>query len=71
MENNTPTREKKATRQAKNIALTKAAACIPNTWLDPLLSGEKKVVGKYPFGCPDIERLLNRIRANILSLKSK
>ena len=61
--------ETRATRQATNRALIKAAACVPSTWISPLLSGEKAVIGKYPWGCPDIERLLNRIRADILSLK--
>ena len=54
---------------AVNRAIEKAASCVPNTWLHPLLSGEKKVIGKYPFGCQDIESILNRIRADILSLK--
>jgi hypothetical protein len=35
---------------------------IPMTWLDPLLTGPDAVIGKPPYGCPDIERLLNALR---------
>ena len=39
-----------------------ALDAIPTTWLDPLLTGPKAVIGMPPYGCPDIERLLNAIR---------
>lgn len=57
-----------ASKQPRHQAISQAARCIPNNWLDPLLSGPRAVIGKYPYGCPGIERLLNRIRADILSL---
>lgn len=36
--------------------------CLPTTWLDPMLSGKDAVMGKNPWGCPDIEKLINAIR---------
>mgnify|MGYP001613002486 CR=1 FL=1 len=38
-------------------------AAIPTNWCDPLLTGPKAVIGKPPYDCRDIERLLNGIRA--------
>jgi hypothetical protein len=38
----------------------------PTNWLDPLLTGPTAVIGKPPYGCPDIERLLNALKARIL-----
>ena len=38
---------------------------IPKTWLDPLLTGPKKVLGPYPYEGADIERLLNAIRQRV------
>lgn len=42
------------------------AKCVPSNWLDPLLTGPKKVI---PDGvdCPTVERLLNAIRERILA----
>lgn len=37
--------------------------CIPTTWLDPLLTGPKAVIGEPPYDCRDIENLLQAIRA--------
>lgn len=36
--------------------------CVPNNWLDPLLTGPNKIIGKEPFTCRDIENILNAIR---------
>jgi len=41
--------------------------CIPTTWLDPLLTGDSKVI-HGAFDCRDIERLLRTIRDRILEL---
>ena len=38
---------------------------IPTTWLDPLLTGPKNVLGHYPYDGQDIERLLNAIRQRV------
>jgi hypothetical protein len=40
----------------------RAIDAVPMSWLDPLLTGPKAVIGNPPYGCPDIERLLNAIR---------
>ena len=41
-------------------------AAIPTNWIDPLLTGPEAVIGKPPYGCPEIEALLtgvsNRMR---------
>lgn len=37
---------------------------VPESWLDPLLTGPNRVIGDKSFG-PDIESLLNAIRARI------
>lgn len=44
--------------------------CVPNNWLDPVLSGENAVVGEAPYGCPDIERLLSAIRDRLTAVLS-
>lgn len=41
----------------------RSAACVPTTWLDPLLSGPKKVAD-FP-DCAAVERLLGAIRDRI------
>ena len=38
---------------------------IPTSWLDPLLTGPRAVIGTPPYGCPDIERLLNALRIRV------
>lgn len=38
-------------------------ACVPDTWLDSLLSGPKAI--PMPAGCQDIQRLCNEIRSRI------
>jgi len=38
----------------------------PTNWLDPLLTGKDKVLGEPPYGCPDIEALLNAIKERIV-----
>jgi hypothetical protein len=45
-------------------------ACVPTTWLDPLLTGPDAVIGRYPYGGDDIENLLRAIRARITALAS-
>lgn len=38
-------------------------AAIPDSWLDPLLSGRDAV--NFPLKCPDVERLVNGIRERV------
>jgi hypothetical protein len=38
---------------------------LPTSWLDPLLTGPKAVVGQPPYGCEDIERLCKAIAGRI------
>lgn len=46
-----------------------AAAMVPQNWCDPLLTGPRAVLrGHGPWGCPDIERLLNTLAAHIRAL---
>lgn len=49
------------------VRADKVLAAFPDSWLDPLLTGPNAVVGKPPFGCPDIERLLAAIKERIVS----
>lgn len=53
--------ERLVRRQIADECLAK----IPTSWLDSLLTGENNVIGKYPWGCPQIESLLNAIRKRI------
>ena len=48
--------------KARRDGLNEAKDLIPNTWLDPLLTGPKAVVGNPPYTCTDIENLLREIR---------
>lgn len=41
------------------------AKLVPTTWLDPLLTGPKAVVGAPPYNCKDIERLLWHVAERI------
>jgi len=43
-------------------------AAIPTSWLDPLLSGKDEVMGPHPWGCPQVERLLNAIKARLVKI---
>jgi hypothetical protein len=40
-------------------------ALIPSSWLDSMLSGPNAVVGKPPWGCPDIERVLQAVKEKL------
>lgn len=44
----------------------KLLKCVPHTWLDPLMTGDEKVI-KTPYDEQDIERLLVAIRKRMLS----
>ena len=45
---------------------------VPTSWLDPLLTGPDAVLkGHGPWGCPDIEALLNAVRKRVQSLEAK
>lgn len=35
---------------------------VPTSWLDPILTGPAAVVGKPPYGCPEVEAILNAVR---------
>lgn len=41
------------------------AKMVPDTWLDPLLSGDKAVLGDPPYTGKDIERLLSAVAERI------
>jgi hypothetical protein len=43
----------------------RCAQLVPTSWLDPLLTGPRAVIGKPPYNCPDIERLLSAVAAAI------
>lgn len=45
---------------------------IPDSWLDPLLTGSNAVLkGNGPWGCPDIERLLLAVKDRVMRAESK
>ncbi len=51
---------------AERAATVKAMiTAVPASWLDSLLSGPDAVIGKPPYGCPDVERLLNAVQAKL------
>jgi hypothetical protein len=47
---------------------TRTANAFPTSWLDSLLTGPNAVIGKPPYGCPDIEKLLQAVKQRIESL---
>jgi hypothetical protein len=50
----------------------KLLACVPDTWLDPLLTGPTAVVrSDGAFTCPDIEALCKAIRARLTAVLSE
>lgn len=51
------------------VPLDKVLAAIPTSWLDSLLTGPDAVIGKGPWGCPDIERLLAAIKQRIVGVE--
>ena len=57
-EENTALRERVKKVEALNLELVK---CVPTSWLDPILSGPDKVADP-PYGCPEVENILNAIR---------
>jgi hypothetical protein len=59
---------RKQAKEAHRAALEAAAQAIPDTWLDPLLTGENAVIGQPPYGCPDVERLLKALQMAIRAL---
>lgn len=44
------------------------AKIIPTNWCDPLLTGEKAVIGKPPYNCIDIEHLLLALKKRIMDI---
>lgn len=59
---------KAAAKDVRDNRLRKALReAVPNSWLDPLLTGPKAVLGKPPYDCRDIERLLNAVRERVAS----
>jgi len=56
------------TPQTAQALLEAAKECVPNNWLDSLLTG--KDVPPLPWNCPEIERLLNGVRARIAAIAS-
>lgn len=60
--------ESQLTGQSANVEyvrLDAVLAAFPTSWLDNLLTGPDAVIGKGPWGCPDIERLLAAIKKRI------
>lgn len=49
----------------------KCRDAVPTSWLDPLLSGSKAVVGEPPYKPKDIVALCEGIRDRILALANK
>lgn len=56
-------------KQERDAVVEEAIAAVPSNWLDPFLSG--KEAPPLPWNCPEIERLLNRVRDRIRTLKGK
>lgn len=52
----------------RNAVIEECAKCVPTTWLDPLLTGPKKVAEFED--CPSVERLLQAIAARIRALST-
>jgi hypothetical protein len=52
-------------QEAEIARLRGVADRIPTNWLDPMLTGPSAVLKGYDYKGPDIERLLNAIRARI------
>ena len=48
----------------------KFADMVPTTWLDPLLTGDKAVIGHPPYNCKDIERLMWHLAERIRGSKA-
>jgi hypothetical protein len=44
-------------------------ACVPTTWLDPLLTGPDAVMGEPPWNCPEVEVLLRAIKKRMEETK--
>ncbi len=55
-----------ALSEAHAAGREEAENCIPTNWCDPLLSGDGSI--KVPAGCPEIEKLLLKIRERIRTL---
>lgn len=50
----------------KTLERQQVLDAIPTNWLDPLLSGDGKVIHNSP--CPEIEALLKALRARLSEL---
>jgi hypothetical protein len=57
-----------AKRDDYNDAIAAASACVPTSWLDPLLTGPEKVIGDKP-DCRAIEALLRGVQDRIRALR--
>ncbi len=64
-------KRKGAVKKADRLFYEKLLAVIPRNWLHPLLTGPDAVLGKPPWGCPDVERLLQKIEAQQYALMSE
>ena len=64
-----PEEHREVFREGWNAAVAEATRAIPDTWLDPLLTGPNAVVrSKGDFTCPDIEALLRGVTTRIKAL---
>lgn len=55
--------------RATSAGMERAAMLIPDSWLDPLLTGKDGIM--LPAGCPEIEKLLDGLRQAIRSEASR
>ena len=53
--------------QGKRAGIKLALKAVPMTWLDPMLTGPKAIIGAPPYHCKDIEALLRAIRARVIT----
>lgn len=60
---------REALRNADRVK-QEAFEAVPSTWLDPILTGRNAVVGKPPYGCPEIEDLFRAISARIVAINA-
>lgn len=68
----TQSHKKKSTRKGQMTLADILIGCVPTTWLDDLLTGPTSALkrnGAGYWGCPDVERLLNAIRARMIAAK--
>lgn len=56
---------KNAATSMRDLCVEKVKTEIPTSWLDSVLTGPQAVIGKPPYNCVDIERLLRAISTQV------